>query len=653
MNISELARRLRISPKELQVLLPKLGFDIGVRAVKIADQAAYKLIREWPALIRKIEKEQADTEVKNERVAAEVQTPKEIAISERITVRQLSSILHIPVAKLLQSLIKEGILANVNETLDFDTASIVAEDFGVKVVHDKNKAELEIETLSSLSPASAASGALMPRPPVVVVMGHVDHGKTKLLDAIRKTNVMEGEAGGITQHIGAYQTLKNGRTITFLDTPGHEAFVSMRSRGARIADLAILVVAADDGIQPQTLEALRIIQAAKLPFVVAINKIDKTGAEPERVKRQLAELQFVPEEWGGKTICLPISAKQGLGIENLLETLLILSDLDEGRLMADEKRPAVATVIESRRDPGEGIVATLLVQAGLLRRGDVLAVGNVFFGKVKAMKDFQGKDLTVAKPAQPVRVLGFKLLPEVGMVVEVKEERLLVRQKEKARGVLQPAAIEEEKIEKPALLLAVKADGAGSLEALSHELEKLKQEEVEVKIVNQGFGNVRESDVLKAKAQEAHIIGFQVEVEPDAQRAISETGVPIFTSKIIYEVIEEVKKKIEKLLPPLVREVLLGKITVVKVFRKDGNNMIIGGRVHEGTIEGGQKVHLIRRGKKIVDGEIQEVRQGGEVLKTAISGQEIGLKIKVPCPAADNDMLEAYREEKEARKLGE
>ena len=207
-----------------------------------------------------------------------------------------------------------------------------------------------------------------------------------------------------------------------------------------------------------------------------------------------------------KTICLPISAKQGLGIENLLETLLILSDLDEGRLMADEKRPAVATVIESRRDPGEGIVATLLVQAGLLRRGDVLAVGNVFFGKVKAMKDFQGKDLTVAKPAQPVRVLGFKLLPEVGMVVEVKEERLLVRQKEKARGVLQPAAIEEEKIEKPALLLAVKADGAGSLEALSHELEKLKQEEVEVKIVNQGFGNVRESDVLKAKAQEAHII---------------------------------------------------------------------------------------------------------------------------------------------------
>ena len=302
MNISELARRLRISPKELQVLLPKLGFYIGVRAVKIADQAAYKLIREWPALIRKIEKEQADTEVKNERVAAEVQTPKEIAISERITVRQLSSILHIPVAKLLQSLIKEGILANVNETLDFDTASIVAEDFGVKVVHDKNKAELEIETLSSLSPASAASGALMPRPPVVVVMGHVDHGKTKLLDAIRKTNVMEGEAGGITQHIGAYQTLKNGRTITFLDTPGHEAFVSMRSRGARIADLAILVVAADDGIQPQTLEALRIIQAAKLPFVVAINKIDKTGAEHERVKRQLAELQFVPEEWGGKTI---------------------------------------------------------------------------------------------------------------------------------------------------------------------------------------------------------------------------------------------------------------------------------------------------------------------------------------------------------------
>ncbi len=649
MNISELARRLRISPKELQVLLPKFGFDLGRRAVKIDDQAARRIVREWPEMVKKMAKEMGADAGAQEQKEAVVQEQIEVRIPEKITVRELAQALNLPVARLMQALIKEGILANVNEMLDFDTAAVVAEDFNAKVLKQDKKQEEIVETPEAALPYHR--GVLAPRPPVVVVMGHVDHGKTKLLDAIRKTDVMGGEAGGITQHIGAYQTHKNGRTITFLDTPGHEAFVSMRSRGARVADLAILVVAADDGVQPQTLEVIRIIQAARLPYVVAINKIDKPGADQERVKRQLSDLSLIPEEWGGKTICVPISAKQGLNIDGLLETVLLLADMEKEHLTADPNCPAVGTVIESKRDPGEGMTATVLVQAGTLKKGDTLAVRQVLYGRVKAMKDYLGRDIQGAVPSQPVKILGFKLLPEVGTVVEVKSGQDLERQKEKTSGRVRTFTRPEEEEKKPALLLIVEADGAGSLEALTQELEKLKQKEVLVKIVGQGFGNIRDSDVLKAEAQGARVVGFHVEIEPEAQKIISETNVPVFASQIIYEIIDEVKKRIEELLPPLVREIAVGHVQIVKLFRKDERTMIVGGVVSDGSVESGLKVHIVRRGKKMAKGEILEVRQGAEVLKTAVSGQEIGLKIKAPFPLMEQDMIEAYHEEQEARKL--
>ncbi len=655
MNISELARRLRVSPKELQVLLPKLGFDVGARAIKIEDRAAQRIIREWPARVRQMSKEAAA--VQNEKAAEEakqnIEAQKTVTLPARVNVRNLAELLKISLPKLMQELIKNGILMNVNEPMDFDTAASVADDFGIKALREaKASVAEEIEASAAVrTPAPSLEGhTLSPRAPVVVIMGHVDHGKTKLLDAIRTTNVAQGEAGGITQHIGAYQAHKNGRLITFLDTPGHEAFVSMRSRGARVADVAVLVVAADDGVQPQTIEALRIIQAAKLPFVVAMNKIDKPDADQEKVKRQLTELQVVPEEWGGKTICIGVSAKAGTGIDALLETVLLVADLEKEKLMTSFEHPAQGTVIESHRDSGEGNVATVLLQVGTLRVNDSLAVGNVWYGKVRAMRDFQGVSLQEGLPSQPVKLLGLRMLPEMGMYMEVKDEHTLVREKPKELHRTVMTKLQEEN-KKPTLCLMVKADVVGSLEAMGHELEKLRHAEVDYHVVSQAFGDIRESDIAKAKAEGAYIIGFNVTLGPDAEKARVEAAVEVFTSKIIYEVYDAVKAKLQALLPPRTKEVPMGRGSILKIFKQDEGSTIIGVKVIEGTLVAPAKFRVWRKKASVARGELKELRLGTQSAQSAGMGQEIGMKVKVPSKLTEGDMLEFYQEEKEARTL--
>ncbi len=410
---------------QVKEILPQLGFDVGARAIKVDDRIAQRIVREWPYLYKQWQDrkkaEEATKEIGAIRKAVANQVYK---IPSAITVRDFAAKLGLPVTKIIQELMKSGIFASLNERIDFETASIIADDLGCKVELETGGVDVSKSTQDAKIKDAFEKEKkedLKVRAPVVVVMGHVDHGKTKLLDAIRKTNVVAGEAGGITQHIGAYQVEKKGRKITFIDTPGHEAFTAMRSRGARIADVAILVVAADDSVMPQTVEALRIIEAAKIPFLVAVNKIDKPEANLEKVKQDLSRYNLIPEDWGGKTVISPVSAMTGKGIDDLLETVLLLTDLEKDKMMANPDRLALGTIVESRVDKNQGPLATVLVQAGTLRVNEILSIGNVFYGKVKAMKDWNGSTVKEAGPSTPVRVLGFKVAPEVGDIVEVVE----------------------------------------------------------------------------------------------------------------------------------------------------------------------------------------------------------------------------------------
>ena len=423
MNVTELARKLKIPTKELLEILPVVGFDIGRRAIKIDNRQAQRIIEKWPMLLAQYEEITKPDE--EEKVVDEIQEKKKIALGQTIRVKDFAEKLKMPLAKVMAELMKNGVLSSMNEEIDFDTAAIIGEELGFEVESDNSAQSDKEETTSQKLEGllnEEDKTKLSARPPVIVVMGHVDHGKTKLLDSIRKTKVIEGESGGITQHIGAYQAVKNDKLITFIDTPGHEAFTTMRSRGARVADIAILVVAADDSIQPQTKESIKIIKSAGLPMIVAINKIDKPDANPEKVKQDLAAMNLTPEEWGGKTITVPISAKEGTGIDDLLEMILLITETEKNNIMANPEKLAVGTIIESHVDKGEGPVATALVQNGTLRQGDLVEVTGSFYGKIRAMKDFTGKDIKEAGPSTPVKILGLKAAPSVGDVLQVKSE---------------------------------------------------------------------------------------------------------------------------------------------------------------------------------------------------------------------------------------
>lgn len=657
MNVTELARRLKIPTSELKDFLPRLGFDIGRKAIKVDDKVAQKIIEKIkasPQLITKLRQEQETEEEK------EVEKPTdkltEIVIPSIITVRDFAAMLNMPVATVIQELMKNGILANLNEQIDYETANIIAEDFGFKTKVQAEQDEVvqaKETTLEKL--LEDETDKLKPRPPVVVIIGHVDHGKTQLLDTIRKTNIIAKEAGGITQHIGAYQVTKNKKNITFIDTPGHEAFTAMRSRGARVADMAILVIAADDGIKPQTEEAIKIIQNAKIPFLVALNKIDKPEADVEKIKQQLARKDLLPEDWGGKIICVPISAKTGQGIDELLKHLLLLADAEKEHIQANPKRTAIGTIIESHIDKGEGPVATVVIQTGTLRQNDAVQVGHVV-GRIRAMKNHAGKEVKQAVPSMPVKILGLKNVPEVGdilqttddkrslkkMMKEIKYQRKQYSDKQKWQTV---ETKKDDKKKKIFINIIIKADMLGSQEAIIQSLEMLQLEDIKIKIVKTGLGNINDKDILQAQSAKANIYGFNVKAEARAMEIAKDENIPIHLYNVIYDLIDHVKKEVEKSIKYKKEVVELGRVKVIAIFRTEKSSMIIGGLVTKGKIESGAKARIINNDQVIGEGTIAQLQQAKQEVASVPAGSECGLQIKGSSTIQVGDFLEVYKEE--------
>ena len=671
MNVSELARQLRINTAELLELLPQYGFDIGKKAIKIDDKTAQQVMHKWRYIKRDLEekKRRELEEKKLKERELRKQMGQTVELPDRLMVREFAELLSMPTSQIIMELMKNGILANQNQDIDFDTAAILAEELGFSVKKQESDGEetaKETSRIEDLTSALSQAKHLEPRAPVIVVMGHVDHGKTKLLDTIRQTNIIDTEAGGITQHIGAYQTIwkdpktKEERAITFIDTPGHEAFSMMRSRGARIADIAILVVAADDSVKPQTIEAINIIKAAKLPLVVAINKIDKPAADVQKTKTDLSQHGLIPEEWGGDVPMVEISAKEKKNIDKLLDVLLLVADVQGDIIKADPTLPAIGTVIESNVDKSAGPVASVLIQAGTLKNGDKIIVNNEIYGKVRAMKNYMGDFITSAGPSVPVQIIGFKVAPEVGDVldlskaasaVEIDVRKKRVEQTGADKASIADAQNTPDEEGKKTVNLLIKADVLGSLEAIIASLSKIKHPEVGVKIVGKGLGNVNEDDVKKAKDAHAHIIGFNVVPNQVGKELIREENVPFTEYSIIYNVINWVKEELGKLLSDekIVTEV--GVMKVLAIFRKEKDSMIVGGRVESGKALKTSLARVKREGLVMGIGKITDCKVGQASVKEVIKGTECGVKFEGSTRVEVGDVLELYTEETKAREI--
>ncbi|TSC76572.1 MAG: translation initiation factor IF-2 [Parcubacteria group bacterium Gr01-1014_31] len=654
MNVTELSRRLRMDTRDLLVLLPQLGFDIGRRAIKVDDRVAQKIIEQWPVLMKKLRAQTEDSAAAAAAGPDAAVAKRQVPVPATLSVREFAQRAGLPVTKVLAVLMRNGVLASINERIDAETATIVGADLGVEVTAEAATAG---ESAAAQTVAKPTQGA--PRAPVIVVLGHVDHGKTKLLDAIRRTDVASGEAGGITQHIGAYQVTRKDRRLTFIDTPGHEAFATMRSRGAQVADIAILVVGADDGVQPQTKESIKIIHSAGLPLVVAINKVDKPDANVERIKQELAALELLPEDWGGSTICVPISAKVGTGIDALLDTLLLVADMEKEKIVADPALPAIGTVIESHVDKGEGPVATMLVQTGTLRRGDLLQIGGTYYGKVRALKDYRGRPLEEAPPSTPVRLLGLKAVPSVGDVASVtttvdrKSKADTHALRGRATNVYTPSLSSTPDSAAPALTFNVvlKADVLGSLEALMGSLDQFQNPEVGVKVVGRGLGNITEGDLQTAEAGHAAVLGFNVNPTPAAATLAHDRGIEVKTYKIIYDLLGEIRKRLEAMLKPEIIRTELGTLKVLAVFRQDKSGQIIGGAVTAGRIGLGAQASVARDGVVLANGKISQLQQNKVAVQEVAQGRECGIRFEGKAVAQVGDTVQVYREEVRERKL--
>jgi translation initiation factor IF-2 len=588
-----------------------------------------------------------------EPVAAPPRPPREIRITEGITVRDLAEKLDVRAKDVLKELLDRGVFVSINQALDVPTATSLAESFsGVVTV-----VSFEEEVVQEVAKEEKKEN-LLPRPPVVTVMGHVDHGKTSLLDAIRETEVASGEAGGITQHIGASVVSVGDRRIVFVDTPGHEAFTRMRARGAKVTDIVVLVVAADDGVMPQTLEAIDHAKAANVPIIVAVNKIDKPGAEPERVKRQLSDRGLMPEEWGGDTVVVEVSAKQKKNLDKLLEMILLVADLRE--LRANPSAPASGTVLESRVDRGRGPVATILVQNGTLHTGDVFIVGAVY-GKVRAMFDEHGHDVKQAGPSTPVEVLGLQGAPEAGdhfqVADEAKARHIVDYRQDKlreaslarsagARVTLDQLHEQLKSGEAKELPIVVKADVQGSVEVLSEMLPKLSTDKVKLKIIHASIGAVTENDVLLASASGAIVFAFNVRPDRKASDLAQRENVEIRTHSVIYEVSDEIKRAMAGLLDPVYKETHLGRAEVRNTFRIKGLGMIAGCYVVDGILKRDAEVRVVREGAVVYTGRINSLRRFKEDANEVRTGFECGASVSNFNDLKVGDVLECFSMQK-------
>lgn len=578
---------------------------------------------------------------------------KTISMEDTIVVREFADKLGIPVNVVISKLILLGVMANMNQEIDYDTAALIGEEFGAKI----NKIEVvdELQNLedSLFKEDKDDEKELQPRPPIVTVMGHVDHGKTSLLDAIRDTSVTELEAGGITQHIGASQVEINGKKITFLDTPGHEAFTAMRARGAKVTDIAIIVVAADDGVMPQTIEAINHSKAAGVPIIVAVNKIDKPTANPDKVKQELSEQGVISEDWGGDTIFVPVSAKKRTGIEELLEMILLVAEVQE--LKANPNRSAKGTIIEAKLDKGRGPVATVLINKGTLKKGDYVLVGSTH-GKVRAMFNSKGKRITQAGPSVPVEILGLSETPQAGdmlAAMENEKDAKNIAEKRKDKKHLESINVSSkvslddlyERIQKGEvkdLNIIIKADVSGSIEAVKQSLQKLSMEEVKVNPIHGGVGGINENDILLASASNAIVIGFNVRPSVAALDLAKQENVDVRTYQIIYNAIEDIEAAVKGMLKPIFKEVIMGRADVRQTFKVPNVGVVAGVYVTSGKITRKSKIRLLRNDIVIHDGLITSLKRFKDDVSELNNGYEGGIGIEKYNDIKEGDSMEAY-----------
>jgi len=580
-----------------------------------------------------------------------------LVLPETMTVQYLAEVLNQNPIDVIKQLMRNGIMASMNQVIDYQVATLVSTALGIRT--SMAEAPTAAKGPAAKGAATEDAAALVVRPPVITVLGHVDHGKTSLLDSIKNSKVADREVGGITQHIGAYQVESNGHPITFLDTPGHAAFTAIRARGARVTDIAVLVVAADDGIMPQTLEAINHAKAAEVPIVVAINKMDLPGADPERVKRQLSEQELLVEDWGGDVISVDVSAKTGDGIDNLLENLLLVAEI--GELKANPNKPAQGVVIEAKLDRKRGPSTTVLVQEGTLNIGDFIVAGGAY-GRVKAMSDDQGKPIRSVLPGYPAEVLGFSSVPEAGDQLTVatneREGRSLAEASGKSNAGTsgQGRALTLEEVvnqvgtdEVKELNLVVKADVQGSVEAVRGALERLVDEDATVRVLHSGSGAVTESDILLASASEAIVISFSIGAEPSAERLADRMGVEIRHYNIIYQLIDDVEKALHGMLDPVYTDVIVGRAEVREIFEGRRGTQIAGCRVSEGRMVRNGDVRVVRDGAVVEDSTISSLRHFREEVNEMNAGTECGIVLQGFNDFQESDILEVHRQERGRR----
>lgn len=686
-SLAQLAKKLGFSEQEMEKHILELGFEAES---EIEDDVAELIIDELTgksnksgtdAYIEMAEEEREREVVRQQRKQktktgkrkgghnksrgsnTTVSTDGPVEISEQISVKELAEKTGASAAVLIGGLMKNGILANLNQMIDFDTAMIITADLGIELKKKRGEASAEDIYLGNLEALLADEDPedLSERPPVVCVMGHVDHGKTTLLDTIRNANVVSGESGGITQHIGAYQVEKNGKTVTFLDTPGHEAFTAMRARGAKATDVAILVVAADDSVMPQTIEAINHAKEAGVPIIVAINKMDKEGVNPDKVKAELAEHGLQPEEWGGETIMVPVSALTGLGIDQLVESVLLVSEVLE--LKANPDRKAIGTIIESHLDQNLGPVATVLVNTGHFQIGDNFVIGSTY-GRVKRMVDHTGAKIKELSPSGTAQIAGLQETVESGQILQVvdneraaRAQAMKVSELHREHMISSGMGMQEilKRIKEGSLKLlkvVIKADTEGSLEAIKQSLAKVKSDDVAIKVIHSGVGNISESDVMMATASPGSlVIGFHTEANPHVRKMAERYGVEVVTYEVIYEMIEDMRKILSGMLEPEILHIELGRFKVVKVFWTGKGEMVVGGNIIDGKLEGKSDVRIKRNKEEVATGKITGLKLVNEDVDELHQGQDCGVRFKGKFKLESGDILEAWKEEKKMKTL--